>query len=325
MSSPSEWEIPFHAQPKPEEWDFDLEQALSAVLTVRAAIPADGFTAQTLGTERAGNGVVIREDGVVLTIGYLITEAETIWLNTNDGRAVPGHMLGYDQETGFGLIQALGKLQLPALPLGSSAAAGPGDRVVVAGGGGRTHAISARITAKQEFTGYWEYLVDEAIFTAPAHPNWGGAALIGGNGDLLGIGSLHLQQARENGPPEHLNMHVPIDLLKPIYDDLLTLGRPNHPPRPWLGLYATEIDNKVVVAGLANAAPARRANLKIGDIILAVGGNEIDDLASLYRNIWKRGEAGSDVPLLVYRDGKTIDLNVRSADRARFLKSPSLH
>lgn len=325
MSSPSDLEIPANAQPKPEDWDFDLDRALSSLLIVRATIPADGFTAQTLGTERAGNGVIIREDGVVLTIGYLITEAETIWLNTIDGRAIPGHVLAYDQETGFGLIQALGKLQLPAMPLGASATVRPGDRVVVAGGGGRTHAISARIAAKQEFTGYWEYLIDDAIFTAPAHPNWGGAALIGGTGNLLGIGSLHLQQARENGPPEHLNMHVPIDLLKPIYDDLLTLGRPNHPPRPWLGLYATELNNKVVVAGLAPTGPARRANLKTGDIILAVAGEEIADLAALYRGIWKQGKAGVEVPLLVDRDGKTLDFNVRSADRARYLKSPSLH
>ena len=325
MSSPSDLDIPTNAQPKPEDWDFDLDRVLSSTLVVRATIPSDGFTAQTLGTERVGNGVVIREDGVVLTIGYLITEAETIWLNTGDGRAIPGHVLAYDQETGFGLVQALGRLKLPAMPLGTSATVRPGDRVVVAGGGGRTHAVSARIAAKQEFTGYWEYLIDDAIFTAPAHPNWGGAALIGGTGNLLGIGSLHLQQSRENGPAEHLNMHVPIDLLKPIYDDLLTLGRPNHPPRPWLGLYATEIDNKVVVAGLANTGPARRANLKTGDIILAVAGEEIGDLAALYRGIWKQGKAGVEVPLLVYRDGKTLDFNVRSADRARFLKSPSLH
>ena len=325
MSSESDWEIPAHSQPRPEDWSFDLDRALSSTLTVRATIPSDGFTAETLGTERAGNGVIIGEDGLVLTIGYLITEAETIWLNLADGRAVPGHVVAYDQETGFGLLQALGRLNLPAMELGRSSAVRAGDRVVVAGGGGRKHAISAKIAAKQEFTGYWEYLIDDALFTAPAHPNWGGTALIGTAGELLGIGSLHLQQAKDNGPPEHLNMHVPIDLLKPIYDDLLALGRPNHPPRPWLGLYATEVDSKVVVAGLANAGPARRANLKIGDIILAVGGKEIDDLAGLYRGIWRQGEAGVEVPRLVYRDGKTIDFNVRSADRQRFMKSPSLH
>ena len=325
MAASSEWEIPNHAQPKAEDWSFDLERALNAVLTLRATVPADAYTAGTLGTERAGNAVLIAAEGIVLTIGYLITEADTIWLNTNDGRAVPGHVLAYDQETGFGLVQALARLNIPPLPIGKSANVRVGDKVVVAGGGGRQRAIAARIAAKQEFAGYWEYLVDEAIFTSPAHPNWGGAAVIASDGSLVGVGSLHLQQGRESGPPEHLNMIVPIDLLAPIMSDLMTFGRPNHPPRPWLGLYATEIDNKVVVAGLANSGPARRANLKIGDIILAVGSSEIGDLAALYRGIWRQGRAGVDVPLLVYRDGKTLDFSVHSADRAQFLKSPSLH
>jgi len=325
MSTPSDWEIPQHAQPKQEDWGFDLERVLAAVVTLRATIPADAFTAGTLGTERAGNGVLIRDDGLVLTIGYLITEAESIWINTNDGRALPGHALAYDQETGFGLVQALGRVNLPALPLGRSARVRAGERVVVAGGGGRARAIAARVAAKQEFAGYWEYLLDEAIFTSPAHPNWGGAALITGEGALAGIGSLHLQQGRDNGPPEHLNMIVPIDLLPPILDDLMTYGRPNHPPRPWLGLYTTEVEDKIVVAGLANNGPARRGGLRMGDIVLAVAGDEIHDLASLYRRIWRCGSAGAHVPLLVYRDGRTLSLDVRSADRSSFLKSPSVH
>jgi S1-C subfamily serine protease len=325
MTTSSEWEIPPNAQPKPADWPFDLDRTLAAVLSLRSAIPADAFTASTLGTERGGNGALIRADGLVLTIGYLITEAETIWLNTNDGRAVPGHALAYDSETGFGIVQALGRLNIAPLAIGRSARARVGERVVVAGGGGRQHAVAARITAKQEFAGYWEYLLDEAIFTSPAHPNWGGAALIASDGSLIGIGSLHLQQGHENGPPEHLNMIVPIDLLPPILDDLLTLGRPNRPPRPWLGLYATEIEDKVVVAGLASSAPARRAGLKMGDIVLAVAGEEIADLASLYRRIWRCGAAGAKVPLQVYRDGRTLEVEVKSADRTRFLKSPSLH
>jgi S1-C subfamily serine protease len=325
MSTTSDWEIPAHAQPKQEDWTFDLDRTLDPVLTLRAAIPADAFTAGTLGTERGGNAVVIRADGLVLTIGYLITEADTIWLNTNDGRAVPGHVLGYDQETGFGLVQALGKLNIPPMPLGRSGRVRVGDRAIVAGGGGRQHAVTARIAAKQEFAGYWEYLLDEAIFTSPAHPNWGGAALIVSDGTLAGIGSLHLQQAREHGPPEHLNMIVPIDLLPPILEDLTKLGRPGHPARPWLGLYATEVEDKVVVAGLSNTGPAKRAGLKMGDILLAVGGDEIKDLASLYRGIWRSGAAGAKVQMLVYRDGRTIDLDVKSADRSSFLKSPSLH
>src|SRR5947199_8859090 len=164
--------MPPALQPKPEDYDFDLEEALTALVGLRAIIPADAFTAETLGTERSGNGVIIR-DGVVLTIGYLITEAETIWLHLADGRPMPGHVLAYDQETGFGLVQALGRLDLPALELGKSGEAKIGDSVVFADGIGRS--VTAAIVAKQEFAGYWEYLLEEAIFISPAHPSWGGA------------------------------------------------------------------------------------------------------------------------------------------------------
>jgi S1-C subfamily serine protease len=231
MASVSDWKVPASVQPKPEDYGYDLEAALSAVVGVRAIIPSDAFTAETLGTERAGNGVLIRADGLVLTIGYLVTEAETIWLSLIDGRAVPGTVLAYDQTTGFGLIQALARLDLPALPIGSSSAVSVGERVVVGGAGGRQKSVAARIVAKQEFAGYWEYVIDEAIFTAPSHPNWGGTALIGPRGELIGIGSLQLQEGREQGPPGDINMIVPIDLLEPIMDDLMTLGRPKAPPR----------------------------------------------------------------------------------------------
>ena len=324
MTSSSDWELPASVQPKPENYGYDLDAALNALVGLRAIIPADAFTAETLGTERSGNGVLIR-DGVVLTIGYLITEAETIWLHLADGRPVPGHVLAYDQETGFGLVQALARLDLPVLPIGQSKSARIGDAVVVAGAGGRKHSIVARIAAKQEFAGNWEYVLDEAIFTAPAHPFWGGTAMIGRSGDLLGIGSLQVQQLRESGAPEPLNMIVPIDILKPILDDLLTLGRPRHPPRPWLGLNATEMDDKVVVARVSTGGPAKRANLQPGDVVLAVAGSEIDDLAAFFRKVWSLGKAGVEVPLKVYRDGRTFEVRLTSADRNRFLKGPSLH
>jgi S1-C subfamily serine protease len=311
-------------QPKPEDYDYDLDRALASVLGLHALVPGDAFTAETLGTERGGNAVLIREN-VALTIGYLIMEAESIWLTTNEGKVVPGHVLAYDQETGFGLVQALGKLDLPALALGRSGATAVGERVVVAGAGGRQHSVAARIMAKQEFAGNWEYVLDEAIFTAPAHPNWGGAALVGPAGDLLGIGSLQIQQASERGTADHLNMIVPIDLLSPILNDLLTLGRPNHSPRPWLGIYATEIEDRIVIVGLATRGPAERADLRAGDIVLAVAGNQASDLAGLFRRIWSIGRAGAEVPLLVYRDGRTLEVKVASGDRNRFLKAPILH
>jgi S1-C subfamily serine protease len=325
MPSVSDWKVPSSAEPKPGDYSFDLEHTLSSVVGLRAIVPADAFTADTLGTERAGNGVFIRDSGLVLTIGYLITEAETLWITLGDGRSVPGHVLGYDQETGFGLVQALAKLDVPALDIGKSAAAAIGERVVVGGFGGRQRSVAARIVAKQEFAGYWEYVLDEAIFTAPAHPNWGGTALIGPAGDLLGIGSLQLQQAGEKGQAQNINMIVPIDLLHPILDDLLKFGRRNAPPRPWLGLYATEVENRLVVVGLADRGPAKKADLRTGDIILSVAGKDVRDLAGFFRRIWAQGQAGVDVPITIYRDGETMDLRVKSSERNRFLKGPSLH
>ena len=324
MSS-SDWRVPTAVQPKPQDYEYDLDRALASIVGIRSVIPSDAFSAENLGTERAGNGVLIRVDGVVLTIGYLITEAEQIWLTFSDGRPAPGHVLGYDQETGFGLVQALARIELPTLSIGSSREARVGERVVVGGAGGRHHSVAARIAARQEFAGYWEYVLDEAIFTAPAHPNWGGTAVIDQKGDLIGIGSLQLDQPRESGKVEHLNMIVPIDLLKPIFDDLLTYGQRNRPPRPWLGLYATEVDNRVVVVGLSNRGPAKRSDLRTGDVVLAVGGKQVNDLAGLFRRIWSLGNAGVEVPLTIYREGQAMELKVASADRRRFLKSPRLH
>jgi S1-C subfamily serine protease len=325
MPSVSDWKIPSSAQPKPGDYSYDLEHALAAMVGLRTIIPSDAFTAETLGTERAGNGVFIGDNGLVLTIGYLITEAETIWLNLSDGRSIPGHVIGYDQETGFGLVQPLAKLDGPALDIGQSSTATIGERVVVAGAGGRQRSVAARIVAKQEFAGYWEYVLDEAIFTAPSHPNWGGTALISPAGELIGIGSLQLQHVVDKGQPQNINMIVPIDLLNPILDDLMKTGRRSGPPRPWLGLYATEVENRLVVVGLADRGPAKKADIRNGDIVLSVAGKEVRDLASFFRRIWAQGQAGVEVPMSIYRDGETMDLRIKSSERNRFLKGPSLH
>ena len=323
MAALTEWKVPPAVQPRADDYPYDLERALAAVVGLHCIIPPDAFTAETLGVERAGNGVLI-DQGLVLTIGYLITEAETVWLHLGDGHVVPGHALGLDQETGFGLVQALGKVDLPVLPIGSSQAAQVGERVVVGGAGGRTRSLAGRIAAKQEFAGYWEYVLDEAIFTYPAHPNWGGTALISSKGELIGIGSLQLERERE-GKSEHLNLTVPIDLLNPILDDLRKFGRVNKPVRPWLGLYSTEVEDKVVVVGIAPKGPAVRAELKTGDVVLAVAGEKVSSLAGFYRKVWARGTAGVEVPLTLYRDGVSFDVRVNSSDRAKFLKAPLLH
>lgn len=321
MPSISDWKISSSVQPRPEDYSYDLERVLQSVVGLRATTSADAFTAETLGTERAGHGVLIRNDGLILTIGYLTTEAEQIWVYLADGRSLPGHALAYDQATGFGLVQLLARVDIPAMSLGSSATLQLGDDVVVGGAGGRKRSVAAKVVGKQEFAGYWEYVLDEAIFTSPAHPNWGGTALIGPNGDLLGIGSLQLQA---NGGKD-INMVVPIDLLKPILDDLLTYGRPAGPVRPWLGFYVADTDDKLVVMGLANKGPAQRAKIESGDTVIAVNGVSVDGLADLFRKIWAMGDAGVDVPVTLLRDGQTLEVVVKSGDRNTLLKTPRAH
>jgi S1-C subfamily serine protease len=324
MAEKSDWQFPAEMRPRPQDWRFDLDGALDSVVQLRAEIPEDAFTAQILGTERVGNGITIRDDGLILTIGYLITEASTIWLTSNKGVVVPAFPLAYDQATGFGLVQPLGKLGLRPLARGSAASCRIGENVIVAGHGGRARALRATVFAKREFAGYWEYVLDEAIYTAPAHPQWGGAALIGSDGKLAAIGSLLVQEKVDAGMLQG-NMLVPIDLLEPILDDMLKLGRPTRAARPWLGMYTTEAGAKLVVAGLAPSGPADRAGVKVGDIILEVAREKPSSLADLWRRIWRLGPPGAPVPLKVQRKSGSLEVRLHSADRNDFLKKPHLH
>ena len=302
---------------------FDLDHVLKSIVTIQSSVPEDAYTAQTLGERRSGSGVVIRDSGLVLTIGYLITEAEDVWIARADGRVAPGHALAIDQETGFGLVQALGDLDCPALQLGRSGETRLGDRVAIVAGGD-TKTVHASIVGKQEFAGYWEYFLEEAIFTAPAHPYWGGAGAIDDAGKLIGIGSLHVEQPPAQGGPRDTNMIVPIDLLPPILEDLLAYGRVNKPARPWLGIYSAESGGEVVVAALAERGPAAAAGLRRGDILASVRGAEIADLGDFYRKVWSCGQAGVEIPVEIIRDGRALGLTIHSADRAGFLKRPRL-
>jgi S1-C subfamily serine protease len=324
MSEEQTWAFPDSVQPKSSETQFDLERAFDSVVLVRAEVPEDAYSASTLGTERGGYGAVIREDGLVLTIGYLINEATQIWLTTNRGVLVPGYPLAYDQATGFGLIQPLGKLTVPHLQRGLAADVKVGDTVFVIGHGGRAHSLKTRVVAKQEFAGYWEYVLDEAVFTSPAHPQWGGSALLDAQGNLIGTGSL-LVQHEVNGEIIHVNMFVPIDLLNPIFDSMLKTGRSPHPPRPWLGMSTQDPAGKLVVARLSPGGPASRAGVKAGDLVLGVGATPVKGLAEFFRTVWRLGTAGVDVPLTLSRGGDVIHITVKSADRNDFLRKPKLH
>lgn len=323
MAEPTHWAFPRELQPKAGEVAFDLAQAFDAVVALRAAIPDDAFTAPMLGTERTGSGVVIRADGLILTAAYLILEAESIWLTANNGTVVAGHPLAYDFVTGFGLIQPLGRLDLPPLAIGSSAAVDAGDEVIVLGHGGRGHALKADVFAKREFAGTWEYLLDDALFTVPAHPEWSGAALLDDDGRLVGIGSLFVQEPNGDDVIKG-NMFVPIDAFAAVQDDLTRFGRRAGPARPWLGIYTSETPEGLVVTGLAPDGPAQRAGVREGDAVIDVAGERVGGLADLYRKLWRQGPAGTAISLMLARAGAPVRVRVQSADRGDSLKKPRL-
>lgn len=323
VSEPTRWAFPTNMQPSPGEVRFDLKSALDSVVGLRADIPDDAFTAPILGTERTGCGVVIGDDGLVLTIGYLVTEAESIWLTANDGTVTPAHPVALDFATGFGLVMPLGPLRLPVLARGNASTIAPSDDVFVLGSGGRAHALKATVFAKREFAGYWEYLLEQALFATPAHPEWSGAALVGDDGKLVGIGSLLVQEAAGDDVVKG-NMFVPVDLLVPILDDLLRTGRTPEPARPWLGMYTAETPNGLVVNGLAADGPADKAGVMPGDVVVAVADHRVTALADMYRAIWSKGPAGVEVALTMARDGTPLRVSVHSGDRRDFLRKPRL-
>ena len=311
--------------PDPTTYAFDLEAALTGVVGLQSQVPDSAYTAGILGTERAGHGVAISEDGLILTIGYLVVESETIWVIDHTGIAVPGHVAGYDHETGFGLVQALGRLNAPALPIGSASRITVGDSVVFAGSGGRAGAIATQIEEKREFAGYWEYLLDEALFTSPAHPFWGGGALIGQDGSLCGIGSLYVQEKRPSGQTYDGNMIVPIDLLGPVLNDLRQFGRPQRAARPWIGALTAESDGRIIVIGLWENGPADSAGLQPGDLIVGIAKQPVQGLPELFRAMWSLGTAGTEVPLNVLRAGQLLDIMIQSGDRSAYYQTPRVH
>ena len=318
-------EIPLEFQPDPADLQFDLDKVLASMVSLRTKVPEDAFTAPTLGTERQGHGVIIREGGLILTIGYLIVEAEQVWMIDSTGRAIPGHPLGYDQETGFGLIQALDPDGLVPVEIGRSGDLAQGDPVILAGAGGRRHALQSEVVSIREFTGYWEYLLDEALFISPAHPFWGGGALFGIDGTLRGIGSLYVQDAVADNEHREGNMIVPIDLLEPILDELAATGRSGRPERPWLGMFTAEAVGKVVVAGLWNGGPAEQAGIEVGDLVLEVDGVPVTGMADMLRRVWALGAPGVEVPLIVFRERSVREIRITSSSRSNYYKSPRMH
>lgn len=297
----------------------DAEATLSAVVRVQSRILPDARTAPTLGARRAGSGVLVRE-GYVLTIGYLVIEAEAIEVTAGDGKSVPATLAAYDHATGFGLLKLVAPLSGKPLPLGDSALLAERDAAMVVGYGGREALNLVTVVSRRPFSGSWEYLLDAAIFTYPPVHNWSGAALISARGELLGVGSLIVPDAGGDGTPSPGNLFVPIDLVKPILDDLIAHGRAPGPRRPWLGVYTEELRGRLFVSRVAREGPAERAGLASGDIVIGVGGEEVASLADFYRKVWARGAAGVEVPLRVVQGLQVKDLSVRSIDRLEYFR-----
>ncbi len=298
-------------------------ELLSAVVGVEAEVPLSARTAETLGTRRSGSGVVIDDRGHVLTVGYLILEAARAEIVLESTRKVPAEIVAYDHASGFGLLRAIPAIEVAPMPLGDSAALGEGDPVLVVSRGGAAGAQPAIVVSRRTFAGYWEYLLERAIFTAPPHPRFGGAALVGTDGRLLGIGSLYVGDA--GGPSTAGNMFVPIDALKPILGQLREHGRVRRPSAPWLGVYTVERGGRLTVNRVAEGGPAAVAGLEPGDVIEAIGGEAIASQVDFYRKLWARGDAGVKVPLTVVRGERRVELTVESADREVWLRlNPAL-
>jgi S1-C subfamily serine protease len=291
------------------------EGILRSVVKIHATIPQEAESAGTLGTERQGNGVVIDSEGTILTVGYLIREAESIEVTAQGMKSVGAGVVGYDFGTGFGLIRTEKNLGVKPIALGKSSAVQTGDSILVVGHGGKDSIQVSRVISRQEFAGYWEYLLDEAIYTLPAFENFSGAALINTDGKLIGIGSLFTQVLVPDWGLVGCNIAIPIDLLGPIIDDLRKMGRSGKEQRPWLGINAAESHGRIFITKTTSGGPAEKAGMKPNDIVLRVDGKEVGGLSDFYRKVWAVGSAGAQIPLSILQGSKIRDIKVHSLDR----------
>jgi S1-C subfamily serine protease len=260
-------------------------------------------------------------DAYVLTIGYLVIEAESVQVTHADGRTLRATVAAYDHASGFALLKLAGALKAKPLALGDAAALGEREPAMVVTSAARDSPSLVYVVSRRPFSGSWEYLLDSAIFTYPPVMEWSGAPLISAKGELLGIGSLIVPDAAAPGTQSPGNMFVPVDLVKPILEDLIARGRRPGPARPWLGVNTEEVRGRLFVSRVSPDGPAARAGLKSGDIVLAVGAEEVTTLADFYRKVWGRGAAGAPVPLKVLQGSQVKDLSVRSIDRVEYFRA----
>lgn len=300
-----------------------LQRASDAVVGLQARAIEDARSIASLGAERTGSGVVIGEDGLVLTIGYLILEADQVTLTTDDGGQWPARVVAYDLATGFGLVKPLVPLKVAPVPLGRSAEVGLQELLMIISGGDDGGTSLAQLQSRRGFAGNWEYQIDDALFTAPARSDHSGAGLFNGRGELLGIGSLWVADALGAGVPGRSgNMFVPVDLLKPVLAELRERGASRASTRAWMGLQAAETPAGLRVMRVSEDSPADVAGVQAGDTIDRIDGQSVTALGALWKALWAGGPAEREVKLDVRRDGKPLSLTLNSVDRMKTLKRP---
>jgi S1-C subfamily serine protease len=302
---------------RPDDWRGADPHPSVVKLSIKALPGAR--TGDTLGTEREGTGIIIDASGLILTIGYLVLEADSILVIGADGSVLPAHVVGFDHATGFGLARVSQRPSVEPVELGDSAGLAELERVQVATHAGAGGSTWSYVVSRRRFVGYWEYMIDDAIFTAPARFEHSGAALLDGAGRLVGIASLWVGDALDSSVAFPGNMFVPIDLLKPLLADLAAGGR-SRTSRPWLGVYTEQVKGHVVVTRVLPESPAESAGMAAGDVILGVEASPVGDQGDFYRKLWAAGAAGSDVSLNVLHGKNIRKLIVKSVDRVEWLR-----
>jgi len=302
----------------------DVAEVMAGIVGIKSQIGPDARTAEALGTERFGSGVVIDANGLILTIGYLVLEAREAEVVTQDGRHIPARVIAYDPRSGFGLLRAQQTLDVAPIKLGSSESLLARDPVLVSSYGGPELTSAGFVVSREPYAGYWEYLLERPIVVSPPHPAYGGAALLGPEGELLGVGSLALDNVRVGDVSLPANLFIPVEELKPILGDLLVNGRSSAPPHPWIGVYAREIPGALLVERVAEDGPAAAADVRRGDLLVGLESEAFRSMADFYRRLWAQGEAGVVVVLTVLRDGEVLEVPIKTADRNLWYRPPNV-
>lgn len=313
------------ASPSSSAAEPDAEKLFKAIVKVHVRAVPDARSSASLGKEREGTGIVIGDGDLIVTIGYLIVEADEVTLTDRRGRSLPAQVVGYDHGTGLGLLRSVVPLDAIPVPLGEPGKLARRESVLIVNHDGPDGVTLAHIASRRLFTANWEYLLEQAIFTSPPALNWSGAALLDRDLRLLGVGSLIVRNASDEGEREPGNMFVPVDALKPILVDLVKTGRRAGPARPWLGVAADEVQGRLVVSRVSDDGPADNAGIEVGDIILGVSGQPVRTQEEFYRKVWERGPAGSEVPLRVLQGVEVRDLKVPSIDRVDYFRPKTMH